>query len=83
VATQGDISRLTAGPPDIPADRLAALRAAFKAAMEDKEFLAKTSKMGLPVEPAYGDTVRQMVKDALQQSPETIALLAKALQEQK
>ncbi len=29
VQTQGDISRLTAGPPDIPPDRLAALRAAF------------------------------------------------------
>ena len=83
VQTQGDISRLTAGPPDIPPDRLAALRTAFRMAMEDKEFLAKTSKMGLPVEPAYGDTVRQMVKDALQQTPETIALLAAALKEQK
>ena len=81
VATQGDISRLTAGPPDIPADRLAALRTAFRMAMEDKEFLAKTSKMGLPVEPAYGDTVRQMVKDALNQTPETVALLARALKD--
>ena len=79
VQTQGDISRLTAGPPDIPPDRLAALRAAFKAAMEDKEFIARTDKMGLPVEPAYGDTVRDMVKDALNQSPETIALLDRAL----
>ena len=79
VATQGDISRLTAGPPDIPADRVAALRTAFKAAMEDKEFLAKTEKLGLPVEPAYGDTVLKMVKEALNQSPETIALLAEAL----
>jgi tripartite-type tricarboxylate transporter receptor subunit TctC len=79
VATQGDISRLTAGPPDIPADRLAALRDAFRKAMEDKEFLAKTEKLGLPVDPAYGDTVLKMVKEALQQSPETIALLADAL----
>jgi tripartite-type tricarboxylate transporter receptor subunit TctC len=83
VQTQGDISRLTSGPPGIPADRLAALRAAYKAAMEDKEFLDKTSKMGLPIEPAYGDTVLKMVKDALNQTPETIALLAKALESAK
>ena len=48
-------------------------------AMEDKELLAKTEKLGLPIEPAYGDTVLRMVKEALHQSPETIALLADAL----
>lgn len=79
IQTQCDVSRLTAGPPDIPPDRLAALRAAFRMAMEDKELLAKTEKLGLPIQPAYGDTVLQMVKDALNQSPETVALLAEAL----
>ena len=79
IQTQCDVSRLTAGPPDIPPDRLAALRTAFRMAMEDKELLAKTDKLGLPIEPAYGETVRQMVKEALKQSPETIALLADAL----
>ena len=48
-------------------------------AVEDKEFLAKTQKLGLPVQPAYGDAVADMVKQALDQSPETIALLASAL----
>ena len=79
IQTQCDVSRLTAGPPDIPPDRLAALRTAFRMAMEDKELLAKTEKLGLPIEPAYGDTVLRMVKEALNQSPETIALLAEAL----
>ena len=73
------MSRLTAGPPDIPHDRLAALRTAFRMAMEDKELLAKTDKLGLPIDPAYGDDVQQMVRHALNQSPETIALLADAL----
>jgi tripartite-type tricarboxylate transporter receptor subunit TctC len=83
VQTQGDISRLTAGPPGIPADRLAALRGAFRAAMADNEFLARTSKLGLPVQPAYGDAVLAMVKQALDQKPETVALLAKALERPK
>ena len=79
IQTQCDVSRLTAGPPGVPADRMAALRAAFQKAMEDKELLAKTEKLGLPINPAYGDTVLKMVKEALNQSPETIALLKDAL----
>ena len=79
IQTQCDVSRLTAAPPGVPADRMGALRAAFRKAMEDKELLAKTEKLGLPINPAYGDTVMQMVKDALNQSPETITLLKEAL----
>jgi tripartite-type tricarboxylate transporter receptor subunit TctC len=79
IQTQCDVARLTAGPPGIPADRLAALREAYRKAMEDKEFLAKTAKAGLPVQPAYGETVLAMVKEALNQTPETVALLASAL----
>ena len=79
IQTQGDISRLTAGPPGMAPDRLQTLRTAFQKAMEDKEFLSKTEKLGLPVEPAYGEAVRKMVTDALHQSPETVKLLAEAL----
>jgi tripartite-type tricarboxylate transporter receptor subunit TctC len=79
IRTQCDVARLTAGPPDIPPDRLAALRNAFRMAMEDKELLAKTEKIGIPIEPAYGDTVLQLIKDALKQSPSTVELLAEAL----
>ena len=35
VQSQGDIARLTAGPPGIPADRLAALIDAYKKALQD------------------------------------------------
>jgi tripartite-type tricarboxylate transporter receptor subunit TctC len=79
IQTQCDVARLTAGPPGIPPDRLDALRTAFRKAMEDKELLAKTEKLGLPIQPAYGDTVLAMVREALAQSPETIALLAESL----
>ena len=79
VQSQGDISRLTAGPPDIPADRLAALRAAYKSSMEDKEAQQKAEKLGRPLEPAYGDDVLAQIKGALAQSPETIALLKETM----
>ncbi len=80
IQSQGDISRFTAGPPAIPAERLATLRAAFKSAMEDKDLQAKALKGGRPVEPAYGDDVAKMVQAALNQPPKTIALLKAALE---
>jgi tripartite-type tricarboxylate transporter receptor subunit TctC len=83
VQSQGDISRLTAGPPGIPQDRLDALRAAYRKAMEDPELQAKAAKLERPLEPAYGEDVRQMVKAALTQSPETVALLKQALEPPK
>lgn len=79
VQSQGDISRLTAGPPEIPADRVAALRDAYKKALEDKELQAKTEKLERPVDPAFGEDVLRMVQAALNQSPETIALLKEAM----
>jgi tripartite-type tricarboxylate transporter receptor subunit TctC len=83
VQSQGDISRLTAAPPGIPQDRLDALRAAYRKTMEDPEMQAKALKLERPLEPAYGDDVRRMVKEALSQSPETVALLKQALEPPK
>lgn len=83
VKSQGDISRLTVGPPGIPADRLAALRDAFKKAMEDKEAQQKVAKLGRPLDPAIGEEVAAMVKQALNQSPETIALLKESMKKPK
>lgn len=40
--------------PNVPADRLAALRAAFDATMKDPDFLAEAKKTGLEVEPLAG-----------------------------
>jgi tripartite-type tricarboxylate transporter receptor subunit TctC len=51
IESTGEIARLTAGPPAIPAPQLEALRAAYKQAMEDKELIARAEKIGLPVEP--------------------------------
>jgi tripartite-type tricarboxylate transporter receptor subunit TctC len=83
VQSQGDISRLTAGPPSIPQDRLDALRTAYRKAMEDPDMQAKAAKLERPLEPAYGEDVARMVKAALTQSPETITLLKEALEPPK
>jgi tripartite-type tricarboxylate transporter receptor subunit TctC len=80
IQSQGDIARLTAGPPGIPPDRLEALRGAYKKALEDKELQAKAEKLERPIDPAYGDEVLGLVKEALNQKPEVIAVLKAALE---
>ncbi|TCR87713.1 tripartite-type tricarboxylate transporter receptor subunit TctC [Rhizobium sp. BK376] len=82
VQSQSDISRLTAGPPDMPADRLKTLRDAYAAAVSDPEFLAKTKELGLPVDPKVGDSVSGLVKRAMDQTPEIVSFLKESLQDQ-
>jgi tripartite-type tricarboxylate transporter receptor subunit TctC len=79
VQSQGDVARLTAGPPGIPPAVLEALRNAYRNALEDKELQEKAAKLERPVEPGYGDDVLNAIVTALKQPPETIALLAQAL----
>jgi tripartite-type tricarboxylate transporter receptor subunit TctC len=78
--SQAEIARLTAGPPAIPAGRLAALRVAYKAALDNPELRAKAEKADRPVVPyLIGDDVQKKVASALDQSPETIAMVARIL----
>ena len=77
MATMGNLSRIMSGPPNIPADRLKALRTAFRQAMASKKLrdAAKRAKRG--IEPAYGDEVQKMVVDLMVQPPEIVAMLKK------
>ncbi|MBP1887347.1 Bug family tripartite tricarboxylate transporter substrate binding protein [Sinorhizobium mexicanum] len=79
VESQSDISRLTVGPEGIPDDILKTLRDAYSAAISDPEFVAKADKLGLPLDPAIGDEVADLVKKALDQSPEMVGFLKQAL----
>lgn len=77
VQAQGDLARLTAGPPGIPADRLEVLRTAYRKAMADKGLRDRAAKLGIPIDPAIGEDVLKQVSAALNQPPETIAMLAR------
>lgn len=79
IESQGEVARLTAGPPGIPNERLEALRTAYKQAMADKELQARMEKLRLPLDPAIGDEVLKQVKASMDQPPEMIAFLGKTL----
>jgi tripartite-type tricarboxylate transporter receptor subunit TctC len=56
--------------PDIPADRVAALRKAFMDTMKDKEFLAEAEKAKLEIQAVSGQELQNVIKEAYQTSPE-------------
>ena len=75
VAQLGEIGRLTTAPPNVPADRLAVLRDAYKKALTDPELIKEGQKEGFEFDPGYGDDVLKLVKNALNQPAENVALL--------
>jgi tripartite-type tricarboxylate transporter receptor subunit TctC len=79
IDANSNLGRLTAAPPGVPAEVLEELRDAYMAVMTDPEFLAEAEKLGLPIEPARGDVVEDLIVAALQQSPETVKIIAAAL----
>lgn len=81
IESQSGISRLTAGPADMPDDRLKALRDAYVAATSDPEFIEKARTLGLPVDPLVGNDVGALVEKALDQKPDVIEALKEALSE--
>jgi len=66
--------------PDIPADRKAALRAAFDATMKDPEFLAEAAKADMEISPVSGETLDAFVAELYKTPKDVVAKAAAAIQ---
>ena len=73
-----EMGRLTAGPPNIPADVLAVERQALTETMTDPAFLADAKKLALPIDFLPGDVVATKMNTILNQPPETVEALKRA-----
>jgi tripartite-type tricarboxylate transporter receptor subunit TctC len=67
------LGRPLAGPPNIPPERLAALRSAFTATMKDGDFLAEAKRVGLDIDPASADDVAKLLAHFATFSPDIFA----------
>jgi tripartite-type tricarboxylate transporter receptor subunit TctC len=65
--------------PDVPPERVAALRKAFDSMVKDPEFLADASKMGEDVAPNSGESLQRIVADVLAAPKQAFDLLSAAL----
>ena len=63
-----------------PADRVAALRAAFASTMKDPEFVADARQLGFEIDPVLGEKMQKIVEKVLA-TPKDVAAKAKALME--
>ncbi|MGH6769205.1 MAG: hypothetical protein ACRECO_09330 [Xanthobacteraceae bacterium] len=70
-ATQ-EMGRPFAAPPGIPADRAAALRAAFDAALKDPALIADAKKQNLELDPITGQEITDLMV-RLYGTPKTVA----------
>lgn len=78
MASQG-MARPFVAPPDIPADRKAALTAAFDATMTDPDFLADAHKLSLDVRPVTGATIEQILAEVYATPKDVLAKTIKAI----
>src|SRR4051812_1434444 len=79
VTITGELGRPFLTAPDVPADRVKALRDAFKATMKDPEFLAEAAKTQKEIHPIYSEEMDRLVKRVLSAPKEAKDILKAAL----
>jgi tripartite-type tricarboxylate transporter receptor subunit TctC len=78
-----EIGRPLAGPPDVPADRVRALRRAFDETIKDPEYLADAKQASVDLDgPLGGDAVAKVV-DELYATPVSVVDVVRTVGEQK
>ena len=79
IVGNSELGRFTAAPPNLPSGRLEVLRNAYKKALSDPELIKDAEKMGLNIDPGFGEDVAKLVKMAIQQPEENMVLLKKII----
>ena len=68
-----ELGRPVAAPPGTPPDRVAALRRAFEATMQDADFLADAQRLGMTVSLRTGNELLAIIGKVMQTSPDIVA----------
>ncbi len=67
-------------PPDVPKDRVAAVRQAFLAAMKDADLVAEAEKVELEINPLSGEQLGELTDEVMKTSPAAVARLREILE---
>jgi tripartite-type tricarboxylate transporter receptor subunit TctC len=70
-STKYDLAYTLIAPPDVPAERLKALKTAFDETMKDPEYVAGAKTIELPVNPLDADAVTKII-DSVQATPQNV-----------
>lgn len=77
IAASAEIGRSIVTTPDVPADRLAALRKAFDAMVKDPAFLEQMKKRNITIEPLPGTEVDRISTETMKTPPATLEIIRK------
>jgi tripartite-type tricarboxylate transporter receptor subunit TctC len=80
VTARLDIGRPFFLPPNVPADRVAALRAAFDATMQDPDYRAEADRLKIDLDPLTGSELAALVAQVSQTPADTVARVRAALE---
>jgi tripartite-type tricarboxylate transporter receptor subunit TctC len=72
-ASTGEIGRSILTTPGVPAERLAALRTAFRQMLDDPEFLAACEKRNLMIDGGSGEELDAIVRETMQ-TPQAVVI---------
>jgi len=67
-------------PPELPADRIRLLRAAFRQAVEDAELRADAQTQRLAIDPIYGEEAQVIIRRLYGTPPDIIERMRKIVQ---
>jgi tripartite-type tricarboxylate transporter receptor subunit TctC len=66
------LGRPLIAPPELPADRTAILRTAFRRAAEDPEFRAEAQRQRLALDPMYGEEAQDLIRRLYAAPPKVV-----------
>src|SRR3954447_2116225 len=66
-------------PPNVPPERVSAIRRAFDATMKDKEFLQEADKLKIEIDPLSGEQVAALIVQIYKTPAETVARVRDAM----
>jgi len=80
-----EVARLEFGrpffvPPNVPAERVEAIRRAFDATMADKDFLAEAEKLKVDVDPLTGEQVADLIAQLYRTPADVVARVRAAME---
>jgi tripartite-type tricarboxylate transporter receptor subunit TctC len=79
MSVTADIGRPIVTAPDVPPDRVAALRRAFAETVKDPDFLADAARNNIEISPIYGQELQDLVMRVLASPRSAVALLKSVL----
>lgn len=79
-SSTGEFGRSIITTPGVPPERLAALRKAFAAMLNDKDFQAAAAKRNMTIDPGTGEELDAIVQETLRLPPDVVKKIGKMME---